>query len=220
MTTFLFFLSQTVLVPIAICILKYKDVVRQFLPFFIYLLVKEMLEVISYVLIRAFHISNAPAYNILYLCESMLLTWQFSKLGCFGRTIKLYYGLQFLWVFLWITDIFYVGSLFQFNIVFHVCYCFILIFVAFLLVTRQVVRIRYSLLKNTAFIIGSAMIWWLSYNIVYEFVCFIANNSNVTEDTEAVTQFIGYAEAIMFLVSAWGIYCIPPRKDFSIAVSE
>lgn len=214
-TTKLFFLAQTVLIPIVFYLFRFKDIKQLYFPLFIYLLVKEATEIVSYILIHFYHTSNAVPYNLMFLLDAVLLTWQYYNLGAFKTRRQLYNMLQVFWVILWASDMFLIGSILEFNIVYRVSSCFILVFIAASLISTIAVKARYNLYRNTAFIICVLFACWFTYNILFEFSDRISHINEAYKNIGArITSMIGFVEAFMFLICAWAVYCIPAKRKF------
>jgi len=219
-TTLLFLLAQTVLVPIVLCLIRFKDVKYRYRPLFIYLLIKEASELTSFIIIRlstsSHHPGNAVPYNLMYLGEAICLTTLFYNLGAFKSKKILYYALQIVWILLWTTDMFFIGSLFKFNTVFRVSYCFVLVFIAADLVNKLPVTVRYNMFHNTAFLLCIVFASWFAYNILYEFVDRFSDINDVYSVLSVnVGKFIGLVEAFMYLSCAWAISCIPAKRNIA-----
>jgi hypothetical protein len=213
-TSTLFLLAQTVLIPVFMCLLRFYEVKYRYMPLFIYLLTKEITEVISIICIKIYKTGNEEPYNIMFLLEALFINWQFFKLGAYGKKRNLYFALQILWVVLWAAEITLLGgSIHNWNIYFRVTYCSILIFVAVSLISKLAVTTRFNIYQNTGFILSLIFACWFSYNIVYEFAERMAKTSgSLFRMSNVVTAYFGVVEALLYLGCAWAVYRIPVKK--------
>ncbi len=76
-----FVISQSILFPLIIGLMRFKTIKKNYLPFFCNLALGSLVEIISYNLIKKHHISNAIPTNIFVLAEWLLLFYQFHQWG-------------------------------------------------------------------------------------------------------------------------------------------
>ena len=214
----LFLLEQTVWIAVVIGIVRFKDLAPKYLPIFLYLLSRAMLELwANLIAIYAIDQNNSVPYNILNLTEALLITWQLYKFGSFKNRRNIYLFLQFFWILLWFTDILIIGSLKQTSTFFHTTHSFILIFLAANLISNILISSKQSLIKNTAFLVCITFSIWFAYNVLYALARYVMPQvMDKSAISPKIITFMECSEMILYLTLAWAIYCIPKKRKLNI----
>ncbi len=209
---FIFLLSQFVLIPVFIGFVRFKRMDKIYYPFFVLLIVGFVNEVISFILIRGFKTTNAPANNIYSLVECCLIVyqlylWKNSKKGFRGFMI-----LIGICIVLWITQNILFFKLKSFDYpYFMVFYAFIIVLLSIHHINTIMMRPKVtSLLKNPQIIICVAFIAFFTYQIIYVASRFISKESTIHIKLTFGFSFINLATNALFAIA---IYFITSKSE-------
>ena len=210
-------LDQTAIIPLLVLVwaINYGPKRELYTPFIVVLIIKQLAEIATFILIKGFHASNAIPYNILYTAEAFLFTIQFKKWGIFNQNIKLYRSTLFSLAAIWIFDHFILHSFTTFNIYFRLYYCFILTLIAIYQINLLTVNSNKPLYNNSIGIICMGIILLFTYNIVYEVIFRMGLYNKKYIDLAVKTdEVMAYFNAATNLLFAWAMYHLPTMKDF------
>src|SRR5882757_10339144 len=99
-----FLLSQSILLPIIVGLIRLRRLDKGYQPFFILLGIGFLTEVVSFILIQGFHTWNAIPVNIYNLAEWTLIVWQFHAWGFLRQKKAWFYTLLIFAACLWMTE--------------------------------------------------------------------------------------------------------------------
>src|SRR5580765_6155860 len=98
-----FVISQSILFPIIIGLIRFKTIKAEYLPFFLLLIIGVITEGISFLLIEK-NTSNAIPTNIFVLIEWLLLTYQFYVWGFLKKKKRVFFLLFSFPILVWIVE--------------------------------------------------------------------------------------------------------------------
>jgi hypothetical protein len=213
-------IEQTIWVPVLLCIIRRKNVFPRYFPLLAYLLVRALLELGGnlWVLYQKFFVqqptfNNQPFYNLLYLSEAVLLTWQLYRLDAFNRQKRPYLLLQGFWLVLWVADNFLIGTFNAFNLIFHTTYSSILLLVTTALIGKLAVG-KKQLYNSPDFGLCIAFGLWFIYNIFYCFSKYlVVQNKDLYNISKDIIAFMEFSALIFYLLIAWIIVRVPSRRN-------
>jgi hypothetical protein len=216
-------LDQTALIPIIVLCWAIKYTPKRIVchPFIAVLIIKELAEIATFILIKSYHASNAIPYNILYTAEAFLFTLQFKKWGIFDNNIKLYKFILISLAVFWIFDHFIIHSFTTFNIYFRLYYCFVLTLIAVYQINLLTVNSNNPLYNNSVGIICTGIILLFTYNIIYEVIFRMGlYNKKYIEYAIKTDEVMAYVNATANLLFAWAMFNLPTKKDFRMPLNH
>lgn len=204
-----FLLSQSVLIPILIGLLRFRRMDKIYYPFFILLIIGFLAEVVSFILIRSFHVQNAPANNIYFLLECYLLLyqlylWKNSKKGY--STFLFFAGIS---VVAWFIQniLFFKINTFD-SPFFQIYYAFLLVLLSINHINIIMVRPKGALLQNPQMILCVGFIAFFIYQIIYYASRFISNEPIQIMITSRFA-FINFAINVLY---AFAVYLMTIKR--------
>lgn len=206
-----FILSLSILIPLVIGLIRYKDIKASYSPLVCLLSLGFLSELVSYTLF--YHSSNAIPTNIYFLLEFLLLSWQFRKWKNILKWNALYKTLLMGMTLLWFFENIFLGRIVIFSPVFQVSYSFVLILFAVNQLNWLLVNERGNILKSPVFIICIALILFFSYKVMAEIFYYYAPNHLIKNNIFVIESYLNVAYNIML---ALAILCIPPKKTFIV----
>lgn len=170
---FAFLLSQSILIPVFIGLARLKRWGKEYYPFFLLLLFGFLAELISFIVIHSFRLSNAPVVKIYSLLECCLILYQ---LYIWGNKKKGYLPFVLLTGFcsiVWIVENVLFLNINTFSPYFRVLYAFIIALLSINQINAIMVKPDGPLYKDPRFIISVAFVIFFIYQIIYEASLFV-----------------------------------------------
>jgi hypothetical protein len=144
---------------------KYTD--SSYLPFIILCWTGAINEVISFLITRAGHSTNANN-NIYLLAESLLLLWQFKK-WVPGIWMKRFFLITaILFTMTWVYEHNHITSLMQIRYYFRFFYAVVIIFLSIHLMQRLVIEHAGGLGKDPRFLISAGLTIYFTFKILFD----------------------------------------------------
>src|SRR5579871_1564069 len=106
----IFLFSQSILLPIIAGLIRLRRIDKTYQPFFLLLLIGFLTELVSFVLIKKFHRSNAIPLNLYTLIEWALIFLQFHVWGLLRHRKPLFYGILAFTILGWVAANFFFGQ--------------------------------------------------------------------------------------------------------------
>lgn len=207
-----FLVSQTVLIPLAIGLIRYRRMVASYQPFLLLLLLAFISETISFICIEVLHTGNAIPSNLYELAECIVILAQFYAWGSLQKNRLLYYLLGSLLAGTWITENLLYGKLGTFSPVFRVAYAFIIVLMSINEMNHTIVQENRNLLKNAKFLINTGFITYFIYQIIYEASFFVGSDNSLIA-IRIISVFL-YINAFVNLIYAVAVYYIPVKDEY------
>lgn len=218
---FPFLKSLTVVIPLAIVLIRFDRIDRSYQPFVIYLLIGFITEVVTFIYIAGdLKKNNAPISNTYVLIEWLLIVWQFYRWG-FLRTPrqKLYLIIIFV-VAVWITENFIYGNFTKhFGPYFRMLSAFTIVLMSVTIINYTIINDNKNIFRNARFLICIGFMIFFIYKLIYEAAYNIGHEELKVPATVIVTAF-GYVNAFQKLLCAVAAFYIPERNDFEIKLDR
>ncbi len=210
---FNFLLSQSILIPIIIGLLRIKHLNRNYDAFFLLLVIGFFSELVSFILIESFNKSNAVVIKLYSLLECMIILYQFF-VWAEGRGKAVF---VFLWVvcpLFWIVEVFVFNNLNTFSPYFRVFYAFVLVLLSVNQINSMIVDHQGSLFNNPRFILSLGFIIIFLYQIIYEASFFVGSEqSEVANKIILGFGYINFTVNVLYAVAMF--YITGRRNDYS-----
>ncbi len=204
-----FLFSLSILAPAITGVIRYRNIPVSYHPVIYLLLLGLANELTCYFFF--YNTSNALPTNIYYLCEFLLLAWQFHNWKNILRVRWLYLVLITGVTLLWLTENIIFGRLTMFSPVFQVVYSLSLILLAINQLSWLVVNDRGRILANPVFIISIAVIIFFSYKVLTEIFYYYAATGSIKNNIFVIESYLNVGYNIMLTIA---IICIPPKSNF------
>jgi hypothetical protein len=210
-----FVISQSILFPLIIGLIRLKAVKKNYLPFFCNLSLGCLVEIISYNLIKMHHISNAIPTNIFVLAEWILLFYQFHQWGFLKKQKKNLSLLLGIPVLLWIIENLIFWKIVEFSPYFRVSYSFLLVLMSISKINFMITYDHKNLFRNPVFIICIGFIVYFIYQIVYEWAYQLSRIES-TYFTETISYLFGYMNALVNIIFGVAFLLIPVQRKYKL----
>ena len=204
-----FVLSLSILIPLIIGIIRYRQLPVSYLPLFYLLVFGLLTELVSYTLF--YNSSNAFPNNIYVLVEFLLLVWQFRSWKNILRNDWLHKCLVGAVCLLWLSQNFVFGTINQFSALYEVSYSVILILLAVNQMNWLIVNEKTNILFNAIFLICIAIMVFFSYKVLMEIFYYYAPERMIKNNIFSIQSYMNVGYNIILAVA---ILCIPPKKNF------
>lgn len=155
------------------------------------------------------------SYNLYVLAISILYLVLFKNLGVFQKNGRLFYLLIIVFVITWTVDHFFIpgNSIFGATKYFRIFYSFILCLIAIQKINMLLVVERKTLVKNSAFLVCMAILFFFLPYIVTECVTLFVRKPSIAY-LEAVYQFRKISIPFIYFIYTLAVLWIPPKKPF------
>jgi hypothetical protein len=207
-----FLVSQIVLIPLLIGLIRFNRTVASFQPFLLLLALAFISETISFICIRVLDTGNAVPVNLYGLAESMVILYQFYVWGFLKRKHVLFIVLVSGTCALWITENLIFNKMEAFSPVFRVSYAFIVVLLSINEINFMIVRDNKNLLKNSRFLVCLGFITFFIYQIIYEASYFVGVESSVL--LLKIVSMFNYINAFVNLIYAIAVLYIPVKEQY------
>lgn len=176
---FAFWLSQSILIPIVIYLIRIRGWVIIYWPFFLLLLLGFVDELSSFFFINNLKRSNAPVVNVFSLLECCLILYQLHIWGNKKAGNWPFYFFTGLCVFVWIVDNIAFLNLNAFSPYFRIFYAFIIVLLSINQINALMVKPNGVLYKSPRFIISLGFVIFFIYQIIYEASFYIGSDKSI-----------------------------------------
>jgi hypothetical protein len=211
-----FLISQSILLPLVFAVLRLKRLNPGYLPFFCQLAAGLLTEIVSFVLIKRFHTSNAIPANLFIGVEWLLVSWQFHRWGFLKNQPKTFYGLAITLVGVWILENLVFGKITVFGPYYRFFYSFAIIMLSVNKINFMIMYENHTLFKNPQFLISIGYIIFFLYKIIYEWAYQVSIHGSTGVTTNNIIYLFSYVNAFANLVFALAISQVPPHKKFEM----
>ena len=213
----IFLFSQSILLPIIVGLIRLRRIDKAYQPFFVLLLIGFLTEVISFILIKQFHKSNAIPLNLYTLVEWTLIFFQFHVWGLLRQRKRVFYGILALTLLGWFAANFVFGEITGFSPYFRIFYSFFIVLLSVNKINYMITHDNRNLFRNPKFLICIAFIIYFIYMIVYRWAYQISVLSkSETEITDIIIFLMAYVNALTNGIFAIAFLLIPARVKFKL----
>ncbi|WP_343693980.1 hypothetical protein [Chitinophaga sp.] len=206
-----FFVSQIVIIPLVIGLIRFNKTVSSYQPFLLLLALAFISESISFICIEVLKTSNAIPFNLYGLAECMVILYQFYIWGFLKRKFRLYIVLVTMLTAGWVTENLVFAQIENFSPVFRVTYAFIVVLLSINEINYLIVQDNKNLLRNSRFLICMGFIILFIYQIIYEASFFVGSDTILT--LKIVFMF-NYINAFVNLVYVLAVLFIPVKTAY------
>ncbi len=216
MTSFLIFLvSESILIPFIIGLIRWRRVVRRYQPFFILIVMAVITEAINGYLIKILHHSNAIPTNIYALTECILIAWQFHVWGLLQSRKPIFYGLLIAFFLVWVYEDLVLGYITGFPPYFRFLYSFLTVLLSVNKINFMITHENRNLLRSPDFLICIGFIVFFIYKILYEWA-YQASLFGQSKIILNIIMLFGYINAFTNIIFAIAFLLIPARQKFKL----
>lgn len=164
----MFISSFSVLIPLFFIIVNHKQIDRSFYPFLFLILLNLVNETIVWIILGNFVFNVRHIYNIYFLLEAFLITWQFYKWDLFTRVKWMFHAVQLICIVIWLLDSFYFTTGGVLNSYFIIFYSFCIILMSLGMLNQIIKTYYYDIVLNPIFLICSTFLFFFIYTIITE----------------------------------------------------
>lgn len=162
--------SLSVLIPTCCAIIKFKEIGRLFYPYVFLVFLMFANELIAWVILYTIGNEMEYSYNVFFLIESIVITYQFKRWGIFKSNDKLFYLAISSYLLVWFFESYHTKLGNHLNSYFIVFYSFIVV----LMSLRMIYELRNKefdvIARDPIFIICSSFLLFFVYTIITEAV--------------------------------------------------
>lgn len=206
-----FLLSQSILIPIIIGLIRLKHFNKIYYPFFALLIIGFFAELCSFVLIEGFNESNIWVVKIYSLLESLIIIYQFYLWKDEGRRPAIYISFWIGFTLFWLTEAVIYSRPGEFCPFFRVFYAFVIVLFSINQINFMMFNHDGALFKNPRFISCLGFIVIFLYQIIYEASFFIGSEQSAVAN-KIIIGF-GYINFVINLLYAVAMFFITDKKN-------
>ncbi|HEY6901757.1 MAG TPA: hypothetical protein VI233_13975 [Puia sp.] len=212
-STFLFLVSQTILLPFITGLVRLRRIGKAYRPFYLLIALSVVVEVINVYLIKVRHHSNAIPSNIHALIECLLILWQFHVWGWLRSKKSSFTAVMALFVLGWALENLAFGHILDFSPYFRFFYAFLVVLLSVNKINFMITHDNRSLLRTPEFLICIGFIIFFIYKILYEWAyqTSIFGQSGITS---SIIMLFGYINALTNIIFAIAFLLIPAPQKF------
>jgi hypothetical protein len=208
-----FLLSETVVIPLIIGVVRFYKINTSYHPFILLLLMAFTSEVISFICINYLHANNAITVNLYALIECLILLFLFRSWGFLQRKQKLFYFLMASFIIIWITENLVFFKIETYSPFFKGAYSFVIVLLSINEINYMIVQDNKQLFKNAKFLICLGFIIYFIYQIIYEASYYVLGKDNVVSVATKIISMFGYMNAFVNLLYGVATFLIPVKKN-------
>lgn len=205
--------SFSIFIAALLGLYRYKKVNPIYHPFILYTLLASLNEICSYIVVTRFGWSNNANNNLYTLFEAMLITWQLNNWNCFQNKKRVYFLLQFSFLFVWCFDWYLSGDLFTLFHRYRVFYAMVLVLLCLGSLNNIIfggVRILY---KSTRFLVCIGLVVLFTFKIITESFWLYGLKSSHAFLYKVYAGF-GYINLIINLLFILAVLWIPKKPRY------
>lgn len=206
-----FLLSQSILIPVFIGLIRIKNFNLSYYPFFLLLILGFFSELASFILIEGYNSSNAPVIKLYSLFESLILLYQFYLWKAERRRHLMFISLWGICLLFWIVEVLIFGNFNTFSPYFRVFYAFVIVLLSVNQINSMIFYHEGALFKNPRFILCLGFIIIFLYQIIYEASFFIGSDQSIVANK--IILGFGYINFLINLLYAAAVFFISGKKN-------
>jgi len=213
---FVFLFSQSIILPLAVGLLRYPTVRKGYGFFFWTIVLGFLTEIISFILIHYYHASNAPPTNIFVLAEWILLSLQFHRWGLLKKSPRLFFSLLGFGVLVWGAENLVFGQISNFSPYFRIVYGFILTLMSITEINYRITHQSKRLFSNPELVLCIGIMLFFIYQMLYEWCYQVSLVNGPSGFTQTITALFAYFNALVNIIYALGLLAIPAYRQYRI----
>lgn len=209
------FLSQSILIPLIIGLVRMRKLKNTYYPFLILLVVGTLSEVVSSVLIDYYHTSNAIVIKIYSLLECLLILYQFYVWKNHGTNRRIFVFLLAFCVVFWLVEAVVFRQINTFSPYFRVFYAFVIVLFSINQINAMMFRHDGPLFKSPRFLLCLGFIIFFLYQILLEASFFVSADPSAYQSEVADKIIVGfsYINFTINLLYAVALLFVSDKKD-------
>jgi hypothetical protein len=213
----IFLLSITILLPIITGLIRLRRIDKVYQPFFLLLVIGLITEIVSFILIKEFHRSNAIPTNLYTAVEWSMIFLHFHVWGLLRNRKPVFYGLLILVLLGWGIENLYFGQITEFSPYFRIFYAFIIVLLSVNKINYMITHDNRNLFRNPKFLICIGFIIFFIYMIVYRWAYQVSvSTRSETQITDIIIFLMAYVNALTNGIFAIAFLMIPQRVKFKL----
>lgn len=207
---FNFVLSQAIIIPIIVALIRFKKIDKVYYPFLALLLIGLLTELASFLCINAFK-TNAPVIKVYSLIECCIILYQLYLWKNSVKFNRTFISLLVICIVFWIVETIVFKNINTFSPYFRVFYAFVIVLLCINQINSMMFYQNITLLRNPVFIICLAFIIFFLYQIIDEASLFIGSDQSAVANK--IIMGFGYLNFFINLMCAVGVYFMGSNKD-------
>jgi hypothetical protein len=215
-TILIFLLSQSILLPIIVGLVRLRRIDYRYQPFYILLWIGFITEIISIILIKLYHTGNAIPTNIYVLFEWSLIAWQFHVWGFLKQKPRLFYGLLVFTALLWGVENLGCGKITDFGPYFCCSYGFAIVLLSIRTINFMITHDNRNLFRNTQFLLCIGFIIYFFFMILYYWASAVSTYGRYVASSTVIFYLMAYINVLSNTIYAVAFLLIPARVKFSL----
>jgi hypothetical protein len=213
----IFLFSQSILLPIIVGLIRLRRIDKVYQPFFLLLIIGFFNEVVSFILIKEFHRSNAIPTNLYTAVEACLIFTQFHVWGWPRHRNRIFYSLLVLTVLGWATENLVFWKITEFSPYFRIFYAFFIVLLSVNKINYMITHDDRNLFRNPKFLISIGFIIFFIYMIIYRWAYQVSITSKSDQQiTDIIVYLMAYVNALTNGIFAIAFLLIPARVKFKL----
>ena len=208
---FNFLLSQSILIPLAIMLVRFKKIPTGWMPFLVLLILGVLAEIASFIMIHYYKMGNAPVIKTYSLAECCLIYYLFYLWKNERDAKTVFTVLASISVLAWIIEEIVFGGINTFSPYFRVGYAFVIVLLSINQINSMMIKQDGLLIKNPRFILCIGFIIIFIYQIVYEASFYIGSDTSVLANKIIIGY--GYINFGVNLLNAYAVSRINTRNE-------
>lgn len=205
-----FVLSQAIIIPIIVALIRFKKIDKVYYPFLILLLIGLLTELASFICINVFK-TNAPVIKIYSLIECCIILYQLYLWKNSVKFNRTFISLLIVCAVFWIVETIIFNNINTFSPYFRVFYAFVIVLLCINQINSMMFYQNVTLLRNPVFIICLAFIIFFLYQIIDEASLFIGSDQSAVANK--IIMGFGYLNFFINLMCAVGVYFMGNSKS-------
>jgi hypothetical protein len=216
-TNVVLIMSLSLLIAGVIGLFRYKNMDQAYLPFFYFIEIGCINEILSFILVKNHHhtvINN----NIYSLMEALIVTWLFKKFGIFKHAKSLYIFILLSFIISWFLQMSFLNNSDKMYLYFRIYYSIIIVFMSIHTINSILLSETKNLLKNPVFMICAVFVIYFTFSAII-FTFWLIGLSKSMEFTKLLIAILQVINLLCNLIYAIVFLWIPrPRPSVLLSL--
>lgn len=208
-----FIFSFSIFIAGIIALVRFKKINKVYYPFLVCIWLACANELLTLILYK-FHSNGNVNNNIYILCEAILITLLFKKLGILKTPKNLYQFIIVLLILCWAAEIFIFGKLSEAVIYFRIIYSFIIVMMSVNYLNVLIGSSKKLYFKNSDFLLCLSFILYFTYKILVQSFWLYGLNSGISFLLK-ISAIMIYINLIANLIYALAVLWMPSKIEYS-----
>lgn len=162
--------SLTVLIPTCCAIIRFKQLDRLFYPYVFLVFLMFINELTAWIILRTIGHEMEYSYNVFFLIESIVITYQFKRWGLFKTKDRFFYLAISSYFLVWLVESYHTRLGNYLNSYFIIFYSLIVVLMSLRLIYELRNKKFDAIVIDPVFIICSSFLLFFAYTIITEAV--------------------------------------------------